>query len=549
MIEITLNNEKVQLHDNSKVKELIRYADGNYLICGAFVDNIVKSLEYVLRDGQSVRLIDIREEAGYRIYESTLLLILEYAVHELFAGKTLEICYSLGGGIFCRLDGEDAVSKEDLETIRKKMQEVIDSDVAIHKVKLDVADAQDFLRTHDSVTSADLLAYCHFERVTLYNLNGYYGYYHTKTLSRTGEVTCFELQEYAPGFILLGMDKTTPSKVHAFVPQDNIHRELQSYESWCNKLQVADVAGLNKKILNGEITNLITIAEARHEQLISKMAEEIFLAREHKRIVLIAGPSCAGKTTTSKRLRNHLVALGLNPVAISMDDYFIDRSRTPLDEKGQPDYESILSLDISLFNDNMIGLMDGEIVAIPRYNFISGTREAEYAQTHLEEGSPVIIEGIHGLNENLTPNIPKENKYKIYLNDFNHLNLDESNRIPTSDTRLLRRIVRDRVQRGHDALATIAMWQSVKAGEEKNIYPYSSEADFVFNTSLLYEMSVLKKYAETPLSAIGRDSVYYHEAARLLDYLSFFLTIDDESAIYTNSLLREFIGGNIYDRL
>ncbi|MDR2519489.1 MAG: nucleoside kinase [Eubacteriaceae bacterium] len=549
MVNITVNNETVQLHDNSKVKELIRLGSQSACICGALVDNVIKSLEYVLKEGQHVRLIDISEEAGYRIYESTLLLILEYAAHALFPSRQIEICYSLGGGIFCRFADCQVATADEVSCIKDKMQEIISSDLPILKVKLSVKDAQSFLNAHESITSSSLFDYCHFDKITLYNLNGFYGYYHTKTLSRTGEVPGFGLTCLEPGFVLLGVDPKNPSQTKKLSKQENIHQELQRYKNWCEKLDVSDATSLNRKIEGGEITNLITIAEARHEQLISKMAEKIAGARGEKRIVLISGPSCSGKTTTSKRLRNHLVALGLNPVAISLDDYFVDRSRTPVDENGQPDFESIEALDIDLFNANLIALLEGERVPIPRFNFIEGVREENCRHLQLEKGSPVIIEGIHGLNERLTPQIPKENKYKIYVNDLTHLNIDESNRIPSSDMRLLRRIVRDRVQRGHDALATIAMWQSVKKGEEKYIYPYSSEADFVFNSSLLYEIGVLKKYAEEPLFAINRDSSYIHEAQRLLDYLSFFLKIEDESAIYTNSILREFIGGNVYERL
>ncbi|MCL1802281.1 MAG: nucleoside kinase [Eubacteriaceae bacterium] len=545
MIEIFLSGESITLSEGSKVSDLIAYAKESF-ICGALVGNVVKSLNYTLEDGDTVKLISIKDEAGYRIYESTLLLILGYASNDVFPGRELMYCHSIGGGIYCEFTDGKPITESALGRLGQRMEQAIRSDYPISKVNVSLDRARELLSATGSLR---LIEYASSETLNLFEMDGYFGHYQSKTLLNSGAISAFSLVPYPPGFVVMCADRSNPAQPRKIVWQDNIQSELLAYEKWCERLGVSNVASLNKKIESGEITHLITVAEARHEQLISKMADEIYKGKDKKRVILISGPSCSGKTTTSKRLRSHLIALGLNPIAISLDDYFVNRDRTPLDEDGKPDYESIHALDIETFNSNLISLMAGEKANIPRYSFITGMREAESMPLALDSGSPIIIEGIHGLNEMLTADVPKENKYKIYINDFNHINMDESNRVSTSDTRLFRRIVRDRAQRGYDALATIAIWQSVRRGEELNIYPYSSEADFVFNSSLLYEMSVLKKYAEPALSEIGKDSEYYHEASRLLEYLSYFLSIEDESAIYSSSILREFIGGNVFERL
>ena len=548
MTDITLDGKSLSAEEGLRIKDLSVFSDRKVQICGAFVNNMIKSLNYRVKDGDIVRLIDITQEAGFRIYESTLLLLLEYAVHSLFPDKKLTAGYSLGGGVFCEFAGEE-MSEEDVRLIKEKMQSVSAENLKINEITLPLQEARNIAESGSFLSSVELLEYFRSENITLYEMAGCYCYFHSKTLSSSEEAGVFSLVRCSPGCVLLGPRKDSPSEAREMTVQDNLHEELQSYEKWCSRLDVSDAVSLNRKIENGSITNLITIAESRHEQLIAKMASEIFEARESKRVILIAGPSCAGKTTTSKRLRNHLEALGISSLAIGIDDYFLNREDTPLDEEGNYDYESLRAVDVELFNEHLLLLMNGFEAGLPKFDFISGTRSSKKTYVRAEKSCPIIIEGIHGLNEKLTPHIPKENKYKIYINDLTHLNLDQLNRIPTSDVRLVRRIVRDKVQRGHDALSTIKMWQSVRRGEEQNIYPFSSEADFVFNSSLLYEMGVLKKYAEPALSEISSGSEYYHEALRLLDFLSFFLPVEDESAVYTNSILREFIGGNVFDSL
>ncbi|MFA0816279.1 MAG: nucleoside kinase [Anaerofustis sp.] len=551
MIPIRLDGRKTEVPEDSKIIDLIPYSGRSHLICGAYVNNIIKSLEFGIKQEDSVRLIDITDEVGMRIYFSTLLLIFSKAAHTVFPEKEISISYSLGGGIYCEFKNREPMTQEMIDSIRKEMAAIIERDIPLKKLKIPWREAYLFMRHHkiSSATNPDLMVYVHAREITLYEMDDFYGYYYSKMLLNSKDVYLFDLIKNDPGCVIMAPDRHNPAVVRKFEHQHNLHQEFQKYEEWCARLDVSDVVSLNRKIENKSITNLITVAEARHEDLISNMAYEIARKKEEKRIVLIAGPSSSGKTTTSKRLRTHLIARELNPIAISLDNYFLDREHTPKDENGEYDFESIDAIDIELFNENLIDLMEGREVEVPIFDFVQGKRMEKGQKLKVAPGNPIIIEGIHGLNDKLTWHIPRKNKYKIYINDLTHLNIDPNNRIPTSDVRLIRRIVRDSKQRGNDALKTISMWQSVKRGEEKNIYPFSDEADFVFNSSLFYEMSVLKKYAEPALQRVKQDSLYYAEARRMIDFLSFFLAIEDESAIYSNSILREFIGGNIFDSL
>ena len=553
MIIVQINNKNIEIKKGTRLEDLVRYSRTEHLICGAYVNNIIKSLKYELNESMTkVEFIDITNEAGMRIYVSTLFLLFSRAAYMAFPYKKISINYSLGGGIFCQFTDGSVMEENDVRKIKRHMQKMIKEGYPILKHKIPWRDAYVFMREHkiSSTTDPELLLYLHAQNVSLYEIDGFYGYFYSKVLSETSDVYLFDLIKYKPGCVILIPDRNDPNKIREFERQVKLHREFQEYEDWCMRLGVSDVVSLNKKIEDhNSITQLITVAEARHEQHIAEMAEQIYKERDSKRVILIAGPSSAGKTTTSKRLRTHLIARDLQPIAISLDNYFVDRKITPKDENGEYDFESIHAIDIEKFNHDLLKLMAGEEAEVPLFDFQEGKRLPVGQKLKVDPDSPIIIEGIHGLNEKLTEHIPKKNKYKIYVNDLTHLNIDQNNRIPTSDVRLLRRIVRDNTQRGHNALATISMWQSVKRGEERNIYPYSKEADFVFNSSLLYELAVLKKYAEPVLAQVSPDNIYYAEAKRLLDFLSFFRPIEDESAIYTNSILREFIGGNVFDEL
>jgi uridine kinase len=364
---------------------------------------------------------------------------------------------------------------------------------------------------------------------------------------RTGYLKCFGLKFYLPGFILRYPQKESPTTLPTFVEQRKLANVYYEFEHWGKVLEIEDVASLNTQINSGRTGELIRIAEALHEKKLAQLADEITKDRGRVRVILIAGPSSSGKTTFAQRLCIQLRVNGLRPIAIGTDDYFVDREHTPVDEKGEPDFEALEALDLELFNQHLIRLIQGEEVEIPIFNFQTGTREPKGEIISAKDDQPIIIEGIHGLNERLTSEIPKDRKFKIYISALTQLNVDNHNRIPTTDNRLLRRIVRDNQFRSHDAKATIRQWPSVRRGEERNIFPFQEDADAMFNSALAYELAILKRYAEPLLRAISKDDPEFPEAKRLLKFLSYILPMED-SDVPLNSILREFIGASCFAR-
>jgi uridine kinase len=365
-------------------------------------------------------------------------------------------------------------------------------------------------------------------------------------LTTAGEIFAFDIVQRPPGVVLLWPSRENPEKLNKYQANRKLFAEGYKYERWGDFLGVNHIANLNEMVQSSAINDLIIIAEDRHQYFINMVADEIAASRKDVKIILMSGPTSAGKTTTSKRLRNQLIVRGVRPHTIEMDNYFFSRTETPLGEDGKPDFESISAVDVMLFNDHLEQLSVGEEVQMPLYNFVTGQREAGEI-LKIGEDDILIVEGIHGLNEALTRRIPKNKKYKVYLNALTQLNIDQHNYIPTSDTRLIRRIVRDSRVRGNSAESTMTMWEKIKKGEESNIFPYQEEADFIINTSLFYEFSVLKRYALPLLEKVERQSCCYSEAQRLIELLSYFVPIENERAILTNSVIREFIGGSIYD--
>jgi uridine kinase len=361
-----------------------------------------------------------------------------------------------------------------------------------------------------------------------------------------GYLKVFDLLYYDPGFILMYPQAGDPFHIPPFHDLPKLARIFKEAEEWANILDVGDVGALNDKVVSGEINEIILVNEGLHEKKIANIADMIYAGKDKIKIVLIAGPSSSGKTTFARRLSIQLRVLGLKPYPLSLDDYFVDREHTPKDESGNYDFESIRALDLELFNQHLAALLNGEEVEIPRFNFRTGLREWIGRKYKMEKDAVLVIEGIHGLNEILTSSVPRENKYKIYISALTQLNIDNHNRIPTTDSRLMRRIVRDYLYRGRDAATTILTWPQVRAGEEKNIFPYQEEADIMFNSALVYEMCILKKYAAPLLREIPVSSPAYLEAKRLLTFLSYFLEAE-ENAIPNNSIIREFIGGSCFE--
>lgn len=537
-IKITLNNKSIEIERGTSIQELVGEVEVPYPVMGALVNNRIQNLDYKLSETCEVQFVDMHSPLGIKIYEKSLLFVLIKSVKEVLPSEHLLVEHSLGGGIYCELKNH-SLNKQDLKNISDKMAEIIQKDLSINKTKCTAENRQQWN------SSGTLIQCVPEEKLFIYELDGCYEYFHGNMLPSTGYLNLFHLRFYYPGFILLYPSSRDPLNIPEFRDQKKLFQVFSRYENWCNLFDIADVDSLNDKVNDGTIYDLIKVAEANHEREINHIAEDIFNSRDKIKIILISGPTSAGKTTTSKRLKTNLMVHGIMPVTIELDNYFVDREFTPRDINGEYDFESIDAIDIELFNEHLLRLMEYQEVQIPKFNFINGRREKGVFMK-ISENHPIIIEGIHGLNEKLTKYIPKENKYKIYINALTHLNINAYNRIPTTDIRLIRRMVRDYKYRGHKADATLKMWTSVRAGEEKYIFPYQEEADYIFNSALFYELSVLKKYAMPILNEINEQSPYFPYASRLKDFLELFTQIDDESSILGNSILREFIGGSIY---
>ena len=382
------------------------------------------------------------------------------------------------------------------------------------------------------------------KKVKFYSLEGCRDFFYGFMAPSTGYIEHFQLMKYRRGVLLRFPHPSAPDTMPPYVDEKKMYQAFGEQTKWDRLLGVSYVADLNEKIENGQYKELIQLSEALHEKKIAQIADMI--KKQHKRIVLIAGPSSSGKTTFARRLCIQLKVNGLDPLYLGTDDYFVEREETPLDEHGEKDYENLQALDIQLFNDNMNALLEGREVDLPSFDFLTGHKVYGGRRTMIRKDQPVVIEGIHALNEDLTPYISKEEKFKIYISPLTQLNIDAHNRIPTTDERMLRRMVRDNLYRGHNAQSTIASWPKVRAGEDKNIFPYSGEADVLFNSYHVYEIAVLKKYAEPLLSRITPDEPEYAEAVRMLKFLRFFRTIEDDHIIAGNSIIREFIGGSIF---
>lgn len=495
------------------------------------------------RDG-AIGFIKFDNPIGYKIYTRTLQFIFVTAALEIFNDATITIEHSLSGGVYGEIHKELELSKEDLIKIKEKMLDIINRDVVIKKIKMKKEDAIKIFKKYGMDDKVSLLEHVNFEFVNLYELDGRYDYFYGQMAYSTGIIKAFDLMYYEPGFIIRYPEKNNLDELKSFKEVKKLSQIFRETEKWLNIIGVADVGSLNNKVANSEIRDLIMVSEALHEKKIAQISDSID-AREDVKVVLIAGPSSSGKTTFANRLAVQLKVNGHIPIPISLDDYFVNRDNTPKDENGEYDFESIYSLDLKLFNENLTSLLAGEEVEIPSYNFRLGEREWIGHKIKIPENGLLIIEGIHGLNPILTSSIDDKNKFKIYISALTQLNLDNHNRISTTDIRRVRRIVRDFLSRGYGAEDTLRMWPSIRRGEEKNIFVYQEEADVMFNSTLVYELCILKKYALHELNKISEDSSVSLEVNRLKDFLGFFKEVDVDY-VPNNSILREFIGSSIF---
>jgi len=550
MIKVHLNNNDRYYVIEGKMNlgeflEFSEYKPDNPVLA-AKVNNRIRELNSEIYTDSDIEYITVENSDGVRIIQRGLIFLLYLSAKKLFPEKKLKVLHSLNNGLYCELG--NWISEDDLNNLKHEMEELIKSDFEFKKIKLDKREAIEKFREQEAEDKLKIFRFRTKSTVSVYKcgniplINYFYGYMPPSS----GVLKVFDLKLYGQGFLLLCPTPTSPDKLPEYKDMQKFSQVFLQYQRWGEILGIETVGDLNKKIAENRIKEIILISEALHEKKIAKIAEEIS-KYQNKRLLLIAGPSSSGKTTTAKRLQLQLKANCINPVSISIDDYFIDREKTPKDENGNYDFESIDAINLELFNKNISDLMDGKEVYLPRYDFKTGKSTITERKICIKKDQPIIVEGIHGLNEKLSEKISRKNKFKIYVSALTQLGIDDINRIPTTDTRLIRRIVRDSWSRGHNALRTIQMWPSVRRGEEKYIFPYQEEADIMFSSALVYELSVLRIYAEKLLVQISEEHKENSEAKRLLKFLEYFLPITDKEDIPRNSIIREFIGGSIFD--
>ena len=489
--------------------------------------------------------VTAKDKPGMSAYQRSASLMMLKAFYSVAGAGNVEklmIDFSIGRGFFVEARGNFVLNQEFLDAVKAKMREYVERKIPIMKRSVSTDDAIELFEKLGMYDKARLFRYRMVSRVNIYSIDGFEDYYYGYMVQNTGYIKHFDLIPYHYGFVMVMPDRNTPDILHKFAPSDKLFATLSESTEWGRRMDLETVGALNDRIAKGDMSHLILIQEALQEKKIAEIAAQI-AARKNARFVMIAGPSSSGKTTFSHRLSVQLEAIGLKPHPIAVDNYFVNRVDSPRDEHGNYNYEILECLDVELFNRDMTGLLEGKRVELPYYNFKKGVREYKGNFLQLGEGDILVIEGIHCLNDRLSYTLPADSKFKIYISALTQLNIDEHNRIPTTDGRLLRRMVRDARTRGSSARETIRMWPSVRRGEEENIFPFQEEADAMFNSALVYELAVLKQYAQPLLFAIPRDSEEWLEAKRLLKFLDYFIGVSSED-IPKNSILREFIGGS-----
>lgn len=515
-------------------------------ILGAIVNHSLKELDYMIYKPKTVHFIDYNHPDGKRMYMRSLSFVLFMAARELFPNATLKIEHSYSKGFYCKLHCKRSLNyNEAAEKIKNRMQEIIAEALPFEREEIKTEEAYQIFNSFKLIDKCVLMGTRKQFYSSVYKLNGVVNYFYGYLVPDTSYLKVFDLVGYQDGLVLLPPDSENPSQVQELFKQEKLFDVFQEYKNWVDIMGVPDIGHLNQITEKGESGQIIKVSEALQEKKIAQIAEMIEERKDQVKVVLISGPSSSGKTTTAKRLAVQLAVSGFKPEVLSMDNYFLDRDQTPKDENGDYDFETPLALDIDLFNQNMLDLFDGKEVDLPVFSFITGTKSFNGHKLQLQSNSIIIVEGIHGLNPIISKSIPKEKKFKVYVSALTPLSIDNNNRIPTTDNRLIRRIVRDYNHRNYSAYETIKRWPSVRAGEDKYIFPYQEEADVMFNTALLYELGVLKKYAEPILRAVPSIYTEYAEARRLIKFLSYVSPIDGRE-IPPTSILREFLDGSSF---
>lgn len=549
MIKATVNQSIYEVKEGTTLSDLAKQVQlpQEPIILLAYMDGKLRELFTPMTKDCHVRFVTLKEQAGYMAYKRTAtLMFLKVCEDLLGTGATTKIAldYSIGNSIFCDFLEDRVIDEAFARSIQKRMEELAKANLPITKRSLDTDQAAKYFDRIGFKGKKELFQFRRESKMNIYSLDGYDNYFYGYMAPSTGYISAFLVSAYQHGVVLQIPKRKQTEEIVPFTPQPKLFHVMQRSREWTKTMGVDTVGALNDEITHGNINHLILLQEGLQEKLLADIADEI--VSKNKRIILIAGPSSSGKTTFSHRLSIQLQIAGLTPHPVSMDDYFLDRELSPRDENGNYNFETIASLDVDLLTKHINQLLDGEEIDVPSYNFITGKREYHGHKLKIGEKDVLVMEGIHGLNGALTNEIPEDAKYRIYVSALNQINLDEHNRIPSSDGRLLRRIVRDAMTRGNDARETISRWDSVRKGEEDNIFPYQEEADVMFNSAQIYEIAVLKQYAEPLLFAVPRDCPEYQEAKRLLKFLEYFLNIPSE-AIPKTSLLREFIGGSCFE--
>lgn len=510
-------------------------------IMAAKINNDIKDLNTKLTDDSNVDFYDLSTELGNKVYQRNLIFILVLATRELFPNARLTVEHSLSKGVYCELHLGRQLTGQDIEKLETRMRRIVEEDRPIVKKRIPVAEAIRLFEEVGDTSKIKLLKQLKHEYVNIYFCGDGYDYFYRTMVPSTGYIKVFEIKYYPPGFILRFPEKENPHILPEFVEMPKLSRVFLESERWAKIIECDYIGTLNEYIEKGEINNIVRIAEGLHEKKIAEIADYIYEYRDRLRLVLIAGPSSSGKTTFTKRLAVQMRVNGIKSLALSTDDYFFDRDLIQAGTEQEVDLESLDIVDLELFNDHLTRLLQGEEIEIPYFDFPTGKRVFRGNKIRLEPDQFLIIEGIHGLNDKLTQSIPRIMKVKIYINALTQIAIDQHNRFPTTDTRLIRRIVRDSQFRSSDALSTLRGWASVRRGEEGNIYPYAEQADIMFNSALIYEMPVLKNFAIPLLEAVGPEHEEYSEARRLIRLLNFFFPVSD-AEIPLNSILREFLG-------
>ncbi|WP_321439042.1 nucleoside kinase [uncultured Bacteroides sp.] len=522
--------------------------DFQYPVLSARVNNRSEGLNFRVYNNKDVEFLDYRDLSGMRTYVRSLCFVLCKAVDETFPNGKILLEHPVSKGYFCNLLLGRPVTPDDVARIKKRMQEIIEDNISFHRIECHISEAVKLFTERNMMDKVKLLETSESIYTYYYTLGEYIDYYYGSLLPKTGDIKLFDVVNYYNGLLLRIPSRENPNVLEEVVKQEKMLDVFKEYLRWNDIMDMNNVGDFNVACNEGHATDIINVAEALQEKKIARIADTIYQRGENGgkvRLVLISGPSSSGKTTFCKRLSVQLMTNGLKPYSISLDNYFVDREETPVDEKGNYDYESLYALDLKLFNANLRSLLKGEEIEVPTFNFALGKKEYKGNKLRIDSNTILILEGIHALNPELTPLIPPEKKFKIYVSALTTISLDDHNWIPTTDNRLIRRIIRDNNYRGYSARETISRWSSVRAGEDKWIFPYQENADVMFNSALLFELAVLRRFVEPILTLVPRNCEEYAEAYRLLKFIKYFVPIQDKE-IPPTSLLREFLGGSSF---